>query len=89
MQPDVCEVSIGLYLGGAVAAGDSLDGSWGCPEPAAVTLRAACVHGHVRVKRFCARHGVTVPPDGVWMCLPCAEAGHDCPLRPEVVADAT
>jgi hypothetical protein len=50
-----------------------------------VTLRAGCVHEHVREKRFCARHGQVQPPDGVWLCLPCAELGHDCPLRPEVV----
>lgn len=90
MQPDsgMCEARIGLRLGGAVPVGESLAGARGCPEPATVTLRAACACGHVRVKRYCAAHSVTVPADGVWLCLPCAEAGHDCPLTPEVVADA-
>jgi hypothetical protein len=85
VQPDMCEAKIGLYLGGAVPVGASLAGAQGCPEPATVTLRAACVHEHVREKRFCAVHGNTQPPDGVWLCLPCAELGHDCPLRPEVL----
>lgn len=88
MRPDTCEAKISLYLGGAVTARASLAGAQGCPEPATVTLRAGCVHEHVREKRFCARHGVISPADGVWLCLPCAELGHDCPIRPEVVADA-
>lgn len=81
-----CEAVVGLYLGGAVSVGASLADSWGCPEPATVTLRAACVHEHVREKRFCDRHGQVDPGDAVWLCHPCAELGHDCPLRPEVVA---
>jgi hypothetical protein len=88
VQPDMCEAKVGLYLGGTVSVGASLAGAEGCAEPATVTLRAGCVHEHVREKRFCARHGQVAPPDGVWLCLPCAELGHDCPLRPEVVADA-
>ena len=80
-----CEAKIGLYLGGAVSVEASLAGSRGCPEPATVTLRAACIHEHVREKRFCTRHGSTQPPDGVWLCLACAELGHDCPVRPEVL----
>ncbi len=87
MQPDrgTCEAKIGLY---ALPAGESLAGAQGCGEPATVTLRAGCVHEHVRERRYCARHGQVTPPDGVWLCLPCAELGHDCPLRPEVVAGA-
>ena len=88
MQPDMCEAKVGLYLGGTVGVGASLAGAEGCGEPATVTLRAGCVHEHVRTKRYCARHGQVTPPDGVWLCLPCAEPGHDCPLRPEVVAGA-
>ena len=91
MQPDpvadACEANVGLYLGGAVSVEASLAGSWGCPEPATVTLRAGCVHEHVREKRYCAHHGQTQPTDGVWLCLACAELGHDCPVRPEIVAD--
>ncbi len=88
MQPDrgTCEAVVGLYLGGTVSTEASLAGAEGCLEPATVTLRAACVHEHVREKRFCDRHGQAQPADAVWLCLPCAEAGHDCPLRPEVVA---
>jgi hypothetical protein len=76
VRPDqgTCQATIGLYLGGAVGVEASLAGAEGCPLPATV-------------KRFCARHGNTRPTDGVWLCLPCAELGHDCPLRPEVVAD--
>jgi hypothetical protein len=83
-----CEARTGLHLGGLVDTATSLAGAWGCPEPATVTLRAACVHEHVREKRFCAGHGVINPADGVWLCLPCAELGHDCPVSPQVVADA-
>ena len=87
-MPGQCEANVGLYLGGAISVEDSLAGSWGCPDPATVTLRAGCAHEHVREKRFCRAHGQVQPTDGVWLCLPCAELGHDCPLRPEVVADA-
>lgn len=85
MTAGTCEAKVGLYLGGAVPVGESLAGAEGCPEPATVTLRAACVHEHVRERRYCAAHGQVQPPDGVWFCLPCAELGHDCPIRPEVV----
>ena len=83
-----CDAKIGLYLDGAASTAASLAGAEGCSEPATVALRAGCVHEHVREKRFCAEHGQVEPADGVWLCLPCAEVGHDCPLRPEVVAGA-
>jgi hypothetical protein len=77
---DTCQAIIGLYLGGAVPPSESLANSWGCTEPATVTLRAACVHEHVREKRYCAMHGQEVPANAVRFCLPCAELGHDCPV---------
>jgi hypothetical protein len=83
---NTCEANIGLYLGGAVNVKDSLAGSWGCPDDAAVTLRGACVNEHVKEKRFCAAHGQVSPADGIWLCLACAEAGHDCPMTVTVVA---
>lgn len=87
MQPDTgtCEARIGLHLGGAIGPAESLAGSWGCPEPATVTLRAACVHEHVRSKRLCVTHAMINPVDGVWLCQACAELGHDCPITPEVL----
>ena len=83
-----CQADIGFYLGGAVPVAVSLANAWGCDQPATVTLRAGCVHEHVKTKRYCAEHGRTVLPDGVWLCRECAEAGHDCPIAPEVIADA-
>ena len=70
-----CEANVGLYLGGAVSVGDSLAGSWGCPEPATVTLRAGCVHEHVREKRFCARHGQVQPPTACGCACPAPSSG--------------
>jgi hypothetical protein len=83
---DTCQADIGLYLGGTVPVDVSLKGSWGCDQPATVTLRAGCVHEHVKAKRYCAEHGRVNPSNGVWLCRECAELGHDCPIRPEVVA---
>ena len=85
---DTCQAIIGLYLGGAVSAGDALRGSWGCDEPATVTLRGGCIHEHVKAKRYCAKHGVVDPGNAAWFCRECAGAGHDCPVTPEVVVDA-
>jgi hypothetical protein len=78
-----CEAIIGL---GTVPLAESLAGASGCPEPATVTLRSGCIHEHMREGRFCAAHGAIDPADGVWLCLACAELGHDCPIIPVVVA---
>ena len=80
-----CEANIGLYLGGAVSVATSLAGSWGCPDRATVALRGTCVHEHVREKQFCAGHSQVAPDDGVWLCLACAEMGHDCPMTVQPV----
>lgn len=85
---DTCQANIGLYLGGAISVEDSLRGTFGCTEPATVTLRAGCVHGHVKTKRYCVKHGQVDPADALWFCRECAEAGHDCPITPEVVTAA-
>jgi hypothetical protein len=82
---DTCQADIGLYLGGAVPVDESLRNTVGCPEAATVTLRAGCVHEHVKEKRYCATHGQVHPADARWFCRECAEAGHDCPITPEVV----
>jgi hypothetical protein len=79
----ICQADIGLYLGGAVPVDESLRNTFGCCEPATVTLRAGCVH--IKQKRYCAEHGQVDPADARWFCRECAEAGHDCPLTPEVV----
>ena len=86
---DICQADIGLYLGGAVPVEESLRNTVGCTVPATVTLRAGCVHEHITEKRYCAHHSNVNPPDGVWLCLTCAELGHDCPIQPEVVAAVT
>lgn len=80
-----CETGIGLYLAGAVPVEASLRGSWNCGKPATMTIRAGCVHEHVREKRVCAEHGQANPAGAVWFCRACAELGHDCPVTPEVV----
>lgn len=84
---DTCQATIGLNHP-AIPSRMSLAGSWGCTEPATVTLRAGCVHEHVKQKRFCAVHGQPQPGIAVWLCLECAEAGHDCALVPVVVTEA-
>lgn len=83
-----CQADIGLYLGGLIPVDESLRYNTGCTEPATVTLRAGCVHEHIKTKRFCARHGQVAPADAQWFCRECAELGHDCPITPEVVAEA-
>lgn len=88
MQPDICGAWIGPVLDAAIDVGVSLALAVGCTEPATVTLRGACIHEHVRQNRYCAKHGLVAPPDGVWLCRECAELGHDCPLTVEVVPDA-
>lgn len=87
-ETSTCQANVGLYLGGAVSVAASLAGSWGCGKPATVTLRGACVHEHVKVKHYCAEHGRVAPADAVWLCLECAELGHDCPVAVEVLADS-
>jgi hypothetical protein len=82
---ETCQANIGLYLGGAVPVAESLARAFGCGDPATVTLRGGCVHGHVKEKRYCARHGVLDPDDAAWFCLDCAQAGHDCPVTVELV----
>jgi hypothetical protein len=80
-----CQAETGLYLGGTVPVDESLAHAFGCDQPATVTLRAGCIHEHVREKRFCAGHGEVNPADALWFCRECAEAGHDCPIMPVVV----
>jgi hypothetical protein len=80
---NTCQANIGWYAGMDVT--ESLARSWGCPDQATVTLRGACVHEHVKQKQFCAKHGQVSPADGVWLCLSCAETGHDCPMTVEAV----
>jgi hypothetical protein len=82
---ETCEAAIGwMHL----PAPEALAGSWGCPELAMVTLRAGCVHEHITERRYCARHGQLAPPDAKWFCRKCAEAGHDCPVLPQLVSHA-
>lgn len=85
MVSDTCQADMGLYLGGIVPVGESLAHNFGCTQPATVTLRAGCIHEHVKEKRYCADHGQVDPDDAVWFCRDCAELGHDCPVTPEVV----
>jgi len=75
-----CQSARGLYLGGAIPVGVSLGTIEGCAEAATVTMRGRCACGHDREKRYCAGHGQVHPPDGVWLCRECADAGHDCPI---------
>jgi hypothetical protein len=77
-----CEATI---ASGALPPAEALSASWGCPRPASVTLRAACVHEHVKVKRMCAEHGQVNPPGARQLCKECAGHGHDCPVMIEVV----
>jgi hypothetical protein len=82
---DTCEARTGWY---SLPAEQSLAGSWGCDQPATVSLRAGCVHEHVMTRRCCAEHGQVRPADAQWFCKSCAELGHDCPITPEVVPEA-
>lgn len=79
-----CQARVGPYAGPVT---ESLTGAEGCTEPATVTIAATCACGHPRSGRYCPRHGELAPPDAVWRCAACAQAGHDCPMTPEVVPD--
>lgn len=60
-----------------------------CGEPPAGLYRAACVHGHVRVRRLCAGHASS--EEGLW-CRVCfeldGEAAHVCDVTPALVPEA-
>jgi hypothetical protein len=77
---DGCQHARGFYYDGLYPLALSLAHLAGCDEPATVTMRGRCECGHQREKRFCAEHGQVRPPDAVWRCRECGEAGHDCPI---------
>lgn len=83
-----CQADVGAYILGPIPLAGSLRHNTGCTEPATVTLRAGCVHEHIREKRFCAFHGQVNPDSADWFCRECAELGHECPITPEVAAEA-
>lgn len=81
---DTCQSLIGSYL---LPPAQSLADSRGCDQPAVVTLRAGCVHEHIKIRRYCAEHGQPDLVAGQWICRECAALGHDCPTEPEVVQE--